>query len=73
MKKLFSKHTFFLLLTTVLLAACSDEKEEPQPVTPSITWADGQSSPTFATAGGTEAVLFAATADWKAGVDQSWC
>ena len=73
MKKLFSIHTFFLLLTTVLQVACSDEKEEPQPVTPSITWAEGQNSPTFATNGGTESVLFTATTDWKAGTDKSWC
>ena len=73
MKKLFSKHTFFLLLTTVLLAACSDEKEEPQPVTPSITWAEGQNSPTFETTGGTVAVYFSSTTDWTAETDQDWC
>ena len=73
MKKVFFLHTLPLLLATVLFVACSDEKEEPQPVTPAITWAEDQTSPTFATDGGTQAILFSSTTDWKAEVDQSWC
>ena len=73
MKKIFFLHTLPLLLAIVLFVACSDEKEEPQPVTPAITWAEDQTSPTFATDGGTQAVLFSSTTDWKAEVDQSWC
>ena len=73
MKALFSIHAFLLLLATALLAACSDDKEEPKVITPSITWAEDQESPTFAADGGTEAVLFSSATSWEAEVDQSWC
>ena len=73
MKALFSIHALLLLLATALLAACSDDKEEPKVITPSITWAEDQESPTFAADGGTEAVLFSSATSWEAEVDQSWC
>ena len=60
MKALFSIHALLLLLATALLAACSDDKEEPKVITPSITWAEDQESPTFAADGGTTAELMTA-------------
>ena len=74
MKRLISIHSLYLLLTVAFFAACSDDKEDnPQPATPAIEWATGQSSPTFETSGGTASVHFSSTTDWTAEVDQDWC